>query len=304
MLMLGRADEAVSIARDALATCNRVDLGLEAQRSIERVLGLAEAATGAVEQGLTRLHHLREAAETAGIDGVPLGQLHETLARACIYASDQEGFHSAAARAAEKYCAGGSPALHAKHERLLQAGRSAGFATDSMLPRAGGAHEAFDNLGVGTELAAVTDPQERPRTALRMMMERSCARAGFLFLWESEALQLAASASDCPPSAEMVGSLTEYFRAELDGQVDVTVTCFDRQLAEGEEPGFGTSEGIYRPILLSHMKAQRSVVVGVAAILDGGEGFRLPDPGMVSMISEELRIGEDNEEAVSVFDLG
>ena len=300
----GRAQQGLNIARGAVADCERVDLGPDTERSLERVLSLAEAATGSAETGLRRLERLRAAADADGIDGVPMGQLHETIARACLYANDHEGFRVAAVRAGEKYRAGGNPALYAKHERLLQAGRSAGVPSDSMSPMAQqAAGRASEAAGIQTELATLSDSHERHRVALRVMMERAGATSGFLFLWGDDSLELVAAADRTQPSQEMVDALTEYVKAELDHYVDVTVTCFDQQVADGQLPGFRDSAGDYRPVLLSHFTDEGSAVVGIAALLDTGEGFRMPDPEVVSTVSGELSSTQVGDDAVSLFEL-
>ena len=303
LLMLGRVDEARAGAQEALTACQDAGLGRDPVRSLERVLALAEAASGAVEEGSARLQGLLATAEKEGLAGVPLGQLHETLARVGIYADDAEGFQAAAHRAGQYYRAGGNPALHAKYERLLQAGRTAGFHGASMRPPAGHAQRlSLQATGIRTELAALTDPQERHETALRMMMESAGAASGFLFLWEEGDLRLVAATDDAEPQSDLVVSLTEYVKAELDDYVEVTVTRFDEQLAAGEEAGFSQPGGTFRPVLLSNPTDQGPAIVGVAALFDTGEGFRFPELGVLSTVTSGLQSGTQN--VVSLFDVG
>ena len=303
LLAAGRPDEALATARQAIAECKRVNLGPYAEHSIKRVLSLSEAATGSAEAAVKRLERLRAAAEAGGVDGATMGHLDETIARACIYAKDYEGFRAAAARAGQMYRAGGNPALFAKHERLLQAGRAAGFPGDSGRPTRPPSGLSIEPTGVQTELAALSDERDRHQVALRVMMERTGAKSGFLFLWDDNALRLGAADDPNEPSKELLDTLTEYLKAELDDYPDVTVTCFDHQLVEGQAPGFSHPDGDYRPVLLTRESGQGRQVVGIAALLDTGEGLRMPTLDMISSVTEGLHATATDEAEVSVFEL-
>ena len=305
LLTLGQAEEARETARAGVAQCRRVALGPYAEHGIKRVLSLAEAATGRAEEGLARLERLRAAAEEGGTDGAPMGLLYETVARACIYAGDQAGFREAADLAGEKYRAGGNPALFAKHERLLEAGRAVGFREDSLRPGPRhGVDMSLEPTGVQTELAAAGDADERHQVALRAMLERTGAKSGFLFLWEETALRLCAAHEGTEPSKGLVASLTDYLKAELDDFPEVTVTCFDQQLIDGKDPGFAHPDGDYRPVLLSCGAGAQRKVVGIAALLDAGDGFQLPSLDVTSSVAEGLQWTAEEEDAVSIFELG
>ncbi|MDD9942865.1 MAG: protein kinase [Myxococcales bacterium] len=304
LLALGHMDEALDRARQALAQCKRIDLGPSAEHGLKCVLSLAEAATGSGETALRRLERLRAAAEAGGVDGAAMGHLDEIIARACLYAQDHEGFCAAAARVGEKYRAGGNPALFAKHERLLQAGRAAGVSSDSMRPARNVPVVSIDPTGVQTELAATNDQEERHLVALRVMLQRSRARSGFLFLWENDALRLAAADDPNEPSKELLHSLTEYLKAELDDYPEVTVTCLDQHLADGEDPGFAVADGQYRPVLLTCNTDGLPEVVGIAALFDSGAGFHTPSRDVICAVAEGLSFTQDGDQKVSVFELG
>jgi hypothetical protein len=87
-------------------------------------LAQALARRGDAERARHEMHVTLEEAHALGMDGVPLGCLHEAAARVSIALGDEAALAAHLEQARVQYTRGGDPQLIAKHQRLLDdAGR-------------------------------------------------------------------------------------------------------------------------------------------------------------------------------------
>jgi tetratricopeptide (TPR) repeat protein len=300
LLAQGRDDLALSEAEQCLARCREVQLGLLAELGLERVLALAEARAGRGAEAVARIERALARAGEHAVQGVRVGMLHEARARVALGMNDAEAFAAAAGRAAELYRAGRNPALVAKYERLIESARAAEIPLSNELTHAAEISAALGISHLGQSFHTVFEECEsaaaRKSRALRLLIERSGANAGFLYaVGERAALTLQAAEPVADPPAELEAALSAYLKAELDETSDVTVTCFDEA---ANTSSLGAAGG-YQPVLLWAKEEGQRTIVGVAALRCEREAFSMPGWDLLSAVSKVL--AEPDEEVVSII---
>jgi tetratricopeptide (TPR) repeat protein len=167
----------------------------------QRQLGLAEAGLGN-HAGAVRI--LDDLLEKHGAEDNPLlvGLLHKARAELALMMRDVEALEKHVCEMERRFRSTRNPALIAQCERLSEnvsrAGLSKALAMDS--------HEKGLQLADATactigELSAAAEPCDY---ALRLVLDRSKAKAGFLYVYRHESMQLVASSSadDAQPHLE------------------------------------------------------------------------------------------------------
>ena len=298
LLALGREEEALASTQRALERAVAVELGLLAEVELERVLALCESRIGQTAIAGERLERALERMTERGVQGVRIGVLYESRARVAIAAQDAELFASFAAKAAEVYRAGRNPALVAKYERLIEAARTTEIALSAELTHAAEISAALglSQAGFHTAFEECEDAAAKKARALRLLLERSGAKSGFLYSTDaSGVVQLQAAEPSAEPPAELESALSDYLRAELDETSDVTMTCFDEG-ARTSSLGMATA---YQPVLLWGSSEGERVIVGIAALRCEQDKFTMPAWDLLGAVSKILS-EEDEEEVVSI----
>jgi tetratricopeptide (TPR) repeat protein len=300
LLALSRDALALSEAEQCLARCREVQLGVLAELELERVLSLAEARAGRGAEAVARIERALARAGEHKVQGVRVGMLHEARARVALGMNDAEAFADAAGRAAELYRAGRNPALVAKYERLIESARTAEIPLSNELTHAAEISAALGISHLGQSFHTVFEECEsaaaRKSRALRLLIERSGASAGFLYAaGERAALTLQAAEPHTDPPPELGAALSAYLKAELDETSDVTMTCFDEA---ANTSSLGAASG-YQPVLLWAKDEGQRTIVGVAALRCEREAFSMPGWDLLSAVSKVLV--EPDEEVVSII---
>ncbi|HMI93557.1 MAG TPA: AAA family ATPase, partial [Polyangiales bacterium] len=299
LLALGRGDEAALDAERALSECKRAELGLVSELELERVLALCEAGKGQIAVAADRIERALARTIERGIHGVRVGVLYEARARVALAGGDADGFASFAAQAAEVYRAGRNPALVAKYERLIEAARSSEIALSTELTHAAEISAALglsqEGNGFHTAFAECEDGDERKVRALRLLLDRTGAKSGFLYsAGEKGAVALQASEPQSEPPAELEAALRDYLRGELEDTSDVTMTCFDEG-ARTSSLGMATA---FQPVLLWGTADGERSIVGIAALRCEQSHFTAPGWDLLAAVSKVLI--ERDEEVVSI----
>jgi len=147
LLSLGRIEEAREHALRALQAADAVGLDV-LKDHIEMPLALAEARLGQHASACERLDRCIESRQEQNADGTLLGLDYERRARVALWMGDQAGFERFAERCGKHYKkAGGTPAVAARYERLIQEGRRSGLLFSPALPTT--------ITGIGTTRATV-----------------------------------------------------------------------------------------------------------------------------------------------------
>jgi tetratricopeptide (TPR) repeat protein len=299
LLALGRTDEAQLAAERALAQSKQVELGLLAELELERVLALCEAGKGETAVAADRIERTLARMLERGIEGVRVGILYESRARVALAAGDADGFAGFAARAAQVYRSGRNPALVAKYERLIEAARTSEVALSTELTHAAEISAALglseSGQGFHTAFEECEDGDARKVRALRLLLERSGAKSGFLYrAGDKGAVELEAAEPQSEPPAELAAALAEYLRAELDDTSDVTMTCFD----EGARTSSLGMASAFQPVLLWGSEDGERSIVGIAALRCEQSHFTMPGLDLLSAVSKVLI--EQDDEVVSI----
>jgi serine/threonine protein kinase len=134
LLSLGRIEEVRDHALRALQDAEAVGLDV-LKDHIEMPLGLAEAKLGQHESACARLDRCIASRHEQNADGTLLGLDYEHRARVALWMGDQAGFERFAERCGKHYKkSGGTPAVAARYERLIQEGRHSGLVFSAGLP--------------------------------------------------------------------------------------------------------------------------------------------------------------------------
>jgi hypothetical protein len=149
--------------------------------------------------------------------------------------------------------------------------------------------------GFHTVFEECEDGDERKVRALRLLLERSGAKSGFLYRSsEKGAVALQAAEPQSEPPAELAAALQEYLRAELDDTSDVTMTCFD----EGARTSSFGMAAAFQPVLLWGSADGERSIVGIAALRCEESKFTMPGWDLLAVVSKVLV--EDDDEVVSI----
>jgi ATP/maltotriose-dependent transcriptional regulator MalT len=297
----GRTDDALAWSREALAAGERAELGPSALRDLVRALALAEACAGDHEQGASRLEQLIDEQRRHGLAGLCLGVLYEARARVALMAGQPSAFESFAQLTAAQYRPGANPALIAKYERLVETARTREFMLTSRVVNAALAPSDFDQTDPGedayTQLEQDTGGEDRAQRALRLLVEQTRAEGGLLYSVHEDGIRLVASSVVESPDAELESALQAYLQAELESSSEATVTCFDQP---EESSGAASSFGRFRPFVLTRVEGDRSLVVGIAALLAPDERAGASERAL-SVVSDILSSTDD---VVSIYAAG
>ncbi len=301
LLLLGRGQQALERARDDHRRALQHELeGM--YYTTERVLALALAEAGELEQAVEHADRQLEEQHAAGVTGVLLGVAHETRARVALKAGDQKAFEEHAAQCAEHYRAGHNATLSAKYERLMREARMADVGVSEVLERA--AMRTFTAVSaaestIATMLGRCAGPAERAERALHLISEGSEVRSAFLFVVREAGPELVATRGAAEAPADLESHVRQYLTAELEDADTATATVFDDPEAEDNRGWAGVAGECLVPVLLSHPEPEGPVVTGMAVLAVAElQSFEV-DPLIVRSVSRSLRAAGDATTAVT-----
>jgi tetratricopeptide (TPR) repeat protein len=268
---LGRSDEACELgarlARDAEAA------GLHfAQNPLKLALACALASADDHIGGATLASEVVDDLRALGTTGLHLGLAYEARARVALRAGDREAYVAAASRCGEIFRSVGNRALVAKHERLLQEGRS-----ESAAALTAGSAALLSSLATATHmttaLSSCPGPRERARLGLDLLIVRSGAVGGFLFAIEPSGPVLVAQAGLEEPPLGLTHAVAEHLKLDRESSDSTasdaptniepvtsitSLTAFAPFAAEGRE---------LRPCLVGHLTDNGYEITGLALLV-------------------------------------
>jgi hypothetical protein len=175
-----------------------VGLSFESRRQ----LALAEAGLGRRAEAAHMLDQLL--AQHAGHDNpLLMGLFHKARAELAIALADEAAFELHLAATEQRFRATRNPALIAQCEQLIEAGRRGGLrGASAALATIGRAGPVRSTTGQRS-IAELTAAADRSEYALWLILERTVAKSGYLYVMERGALRLAAASTRREPSPEL-----------------------------------------------------------------------------------------------------
>lgn len=271
---LGREDYAAALERTRGADTTLASLGIEtlapAPLAAAGALALAHAAhfteaNARVEAALSGSRGRRSA-------GVQPSLLHEANARIALLQGDSSAFERAARRVAAEYRPGQHPGLLARYERLMADAAVFAHRLSPELARAADldGDERVQTLPtfattLQTLLGACRGPEDRAKTALEMLVERTGTTGGYLYVARGGIdPELSARIDAPPPDATRRERVRAFFEHALGG---ASAPDAPEEGDAGDDP--------YAPYLLWSRRDSGVHITGVALLsgIDGGAGI-------------------------------
>jgi hypothetical protein len=243
---------------------------------VEVELALARAELGEEKRAAADLDRLLET-QAKHDNALIHGLLHRARAQIALRLHDGAEYTRHLDAMEHWFARTENPTLIAQHQRLADDGRQAGLLAGSRAtprpPRAG-----RDLAQVRRSFMERRGPSERLQLAVDLLVEKSGAAAGYLYLLEPRGLSFAAPLVGSEPPASLLVELTariEERRARAaepasdtaQAEPLVTVVEADEERALREiKPG-----AAYRAVLLTLPRPEKLVIVGAVALVPGIE---------------------------------
>jgi Protein kinase domain/AAA ATPase domain len=264
LIALGRADEAREFGERSLATAEHAELGHLAYY-IRMPLAVACAEVGEFERAAALAEATIQGLRTVGSDGLNLVLAFETRARVAILARDTPAYESYARACAEQCRVAGSRVLGAKYERLVRAATTASVHVPDAAPE-----HVLATL-TGTQLTSVLvgcdRPSERAERALTLLLRRSGAEAGYLYLIGDHGPELVAKAGPNEPPLGLPSVISEFIDAELHER-ELSTRSMENEDVPAKNSLWPSAQGEqHQLVLLSHQMPEGFAVSGVAALV-------------------------------------
>jgi tetratricopeptide (TPR) repeat protein len=233
-----------------------------------------------------------------GVTGMTLGWAYETRARVAIYTDDPKSFRTYSKLCGEQYRVGQNTTLTAKHEKLIRDARHAyiGLSREarqamdlaSSLSKSG---DLFSNIQ--EHLAACKTHGERVDEALDLIVKRSGAKNGYLYLVEEGELRLASKTASLPPPDNVIQSMRENFQRCIEerSESDATETVTESNVWRSDKSDFATVESV----LLSTNIRGKVVPLGSVILCLSDLGQYRPDSQFYEAIARCLYQSEHPE---------
>jgi tetratricopeptide (TPR) repeat protein len=268
VLASGDAARAYELATSALQRCAELPIQLVTRVDLERVAALAEAQLGETTRAARRLDAaIASVQHEAG--GVPLGRLYEARAQVALLGADASSFRKHVRLTDEQYRQGAHPALIARCEKLIEQGLQHGI---DAKPRSGRSTAKVSKATATDAIVRALDRALkdcdsvalRAQRALRVLMEVSGAKTGYVLVPGTTALRLIAAAPEREPVPELVSYLQRLVDDELDETTIVATAQPPLHTADGR---FVLASGdTFFPSLLLVQRETGLVTVGVVAL--------------------------------------
>jgi tRNA A-37 threonylcarbamoyl transferase component Bud32 len=203
--IVGEHVRAKRYASESLALAGK-DVGRVVAHYLEpqRQLALAEAGLGNHAEAVRMLDGLL-AAYGAQDQPLLIGLLHKARAEVALLMNDGDAFATHFAQMEHRFRSSRNPALIAQIERTAKRARKAVPGEGSSIPAA--TPVRADMVSAVHAISGISDAADRAAFALRLILERTLAKSGFLYLLDGERLELAAASADAAPVSQLAGLL-------------------------------------------------------------------------------------------------
>jgi hypothetical protein len=184
----------------------------------QRQLALAEAGLGNHAQAVSILDGLL--AEHARHDNpLLIGLLHKARAEVAILMRDRAAFEAHLGPMEQFFRSTRNPALIGQWERLCDRARRAGVRVAPEPRTADVTTKAAASMLTQRTLTELSAAADRSKYALQLVMQRSRAKVGYLYVFDNERMLLVAASHPTEPPAEIERQLQERaLRAEVEAQ--------------------------------------------------------------------------------------
>ena len=263
----------------------------------ELMLALIEplVATGELERAQQLAQECIAAYEQVGSRGLMLGTCHELAARVAAARRDAPAFAEHAERCAQEWRRGRSDVLVAQHAQLVHDVEQLGVAIPTALRGAAEPSTVMryaplehDARNTYAKLAVFTDPAERAREALDLLLQSHGADAGYLYAQGNDAPNLLASANASDPPQALIQNVARLLCGHP--KDDDTATVFETAaVTRAAEYGWSDSEGRrFTPVLLASRRDGRTVVIAVAVLHTAEYDRPAPSSALHAAIADAL----------------
>ncbi|HKP58030.1 MAG TPA: serine/threonine-protein kinase [Polyangiales bacterium] len=277
LVRLQRAEEALERGREYLKQAEAAQL---TRVNAELLLPLAEAESvlghhvEATQRAQDALRGLREAEAT----GVRVGAAYETRAWVALRSGDAAGFKEYAAACEAEYCLANYSPLLSRYDRLMQGARRAGLIEPEAVVPSNYPGEHDETAAVmSTVLSAAHGPQQRADQALALLVQRTRAQAGCLYLLQHNGPVLVARQGRPDMPHDLDALVAKYIDEELSARDATQTEARTESKSVTSSWTLTETTGIRAlPILLNHVANEGSCITGVAVVWLGAPTIKAP----------------------------
>jgi tRNA A-37 threonylcarbamoyl transferase component Bud32 len=214
------------------------------------------------------------------------GLTHKTRAYVALLQRDQSLFDQHLCSMQQWFKRTENPALIAQCQKLAEAGRKAGLLKDisaySIRPSP---TNNPDIVAIKTTFGACRGPAERLQTAIDLILDKTHAERGYLYLLEPDGLTFAAPNVGSEPPEELLLELKKRLEVLTDDDMETVFTedaqpndrDIEIQVDDDIEQNRPSSCSGYRSLFLLIPKRDDIIVVGAIALVQGEEPLRSID---------------------------
>ena len=240
----GEHMRARDMLREALALLEAEDDAIVLSLESRRQFALAEAGLGNHAEAM---HMLDQLIEIAGDNPLFVGLVHKARAELALKLSDKDAFEQHASAMEKLFRGTRNPALIAQCEQLSESAVRAGL-RESLEPVPARTHAAWMRQASGQRtLEQLTAAADRGEYALWLILERSLAKSGYLYVLEHNGWRLAAASTRREPPA----ALEQELRALAERAAQSPQAHEGTATIALEEPDAGSAALIATPSSLS-----------------------------------------------------
>jgi hypothetical protein len=213
-MRLGRCEEVRSRGREWLERAEQVfgDEGFDYRICVP--LALADARLGSSDRSLEMLDANAGVLQARGTTGTPLGQVYEAAAQVALWIGDGAQFDRYARLCAEHFKNGQSPGLAARCAALMDQARSAGLVGGQASRHENSAQLSEDIATLSTTFGRCHGPAERATHALQLLVQRSRAAGGHLYVLQPAGPSLVATHDEELPPPALDAWVREYLATQ------------------------------------------------------------------------------------------
>jgi hypothetical protein len=229
----GRHDRAKDVALEVVSNMGPEDHLLVGHfLEPERQLALADAGLGKHAEAVQRLDGLLERCISED-NPLLVGLLHGARAEVAILTADAETFETHFAEMERRFRSTNNPALFAQCEHLAERATRAGVrkAAEGLVERKPWDAAANATVAPMADLTLAPNPSE---SALRLLVERTHAKAGYLYVFHSDSLKLiCATGPNEPPHGVETELRSKMASSDVRTKMSASVAG---GVADGDEP--------------------------------------------------------------------
>lgn len=293
--LAGRASQALSLTSAHLSKLSHDERELSCLihgAQIER--GLALLAVGDAHQAESYLDQVCAAQDSH--DNPLLHVLsHRARAEVAIAQRDAEAFDKHMSIAQRWAGRADYPALYGQLQRTVSSARRANLTGHRTLDALQGERSRHSTQSVTELMGACRGPAQRQQTALDILVDRSQAASGFLYLLESAGLRFAAPLHGAEPPEDLLGELSQRLTDFRDLDDETLATLMDESplhTVVGHELDADPVSRVearlgspYRPLFLTFEEGDTLEVVGVVALVEGSLPLRPIDSDTLQAVA-------------------